>query len=95
MNDLKKIRTDVVGSLLRPANVKDARVLFDGSGSGAAVPAASDDSPLYPPLPASCCCAATCGSVPILLQRSFCTADQKFSGLYARLSCKDVGDLIA
>jgi hypothetical protein len=31
----------------------------------------------------------------IVLQKSFCTADQKFSGLYARLSCKDVGDLIA
>jgi hypothetical protein len=33
--------------------------------------------------------------VPILLQKSFCTGDQKFSGLWARLSCKDVGDLIA
>ena len=32
---------------------------------------------------------------PILLQKSFCTADQKFSGLYTRLPCKDVGDLIA
>jgi hypothetical protein len=31
----------------------------------------------------------------ILLQKSFCTGDQKFSGLWARLSCKDVGDLIA
>src|SRR6516164_9366204 len=29
MNDLAKIRTDVVGSLLRPANLKDARVRFD------------------------------------------------------------------
>jgi len=29
MNDLTKIRTDVVGSLLRPANVKEARVRFD------------------------------------------------------------------
>jgi 5-methyltetrahydropteroyltriglutamate--homocysteine methyltransferase len=29
MNDLTKIRTDVVGSLLRPAHVKDARVRFD------------------------------------------------------------------
>ena len=29
MSDLKTIRTDVVGSLLRPANVKDARVRFD------------------------------------------------------------------
>src|SRR5262245_23783256 len=33
--------------------------------------------------------------VPILLQKSFCTGDQKFSGLQTRLSCKDVGDLIA
>jgi hypothetical protein len=33
--------------------------------------------------------------VPILLQKSFFTGDQKFSGLWARLSCKDVGDLIA
>jgi 5-methyltetrahydropteroyltriglutamate--homocysteine methyltransferase len=29
MNDLAKIRTDVVGSLLRPPNLKDARVRFD------------------------------------------------------------------
>jgi 5-methyltetrahydropteroyltriglutamate--homocysteine methyltransferase len=29
MKDLTKIRTDVVGSLLRPAQVKDARVRFD------------------------------------------------------------------
>jgi methionine synthase II (cobalamin-independent) len=29
MKDLTKIRTDVVGSLLRPANLKDARVRFD------------------------------------------------------------------
>ena len=29
MNSLKKIRTDVVGSLLRPAGLKDARVRFD------------------------------------------------------------------
>jgi 5-methyltetrahydropteroyltriglutamate--homocysteine methyltransferase len=29
MNDLAKIRTDVVGSLLRPANLKDARARFD------------------------------------------------------------------
>jgi hypothetical protein len=33
--------------------------------------------------------------VPILLQKSFCTGDQKFSGLWTRLSCKDVGGLIA
>jgi hypothetical protein len=33
--------------------------------------------------------------VPILLQKSFCTGDQKFSGLLTRLSCKDVRDLIA
>src|SRR3954462_3127935 len=29
MDDLKKIRTDVVGSLLRPAALKQARVRFD------------------------------------------------------------------
>jgi hypothetical protein len=33
--------------------------------------------------------------VPILLQKSFCTDDQKFSGPLTRFSCKDVGDLIA
>src|SRR5215471_2292317 len=33
--------------------------------------------------------------VPILLQKSFCTGDQKFSGLWTRLLCKDVGDLMA
>ena len=32
--------------------------------------------------------------VPMLLKRSFCAGDQKFSGLWARFSCKDVGDLI-
>jgi hypothetical protein len=32
--------------------------------------------------------------VPILLQKSFCTGDQKFSGLETRFLCKDVGDLI-
>jgi hypothetical protein len=31
----------------------------------------------------------------IVLQKSFCTDDQKFCGLQARLSCKDVRDLIA
>jgi hypothetical protein len=30
-----------------------------------------------------------------LLQKSFCTGDQKFCGLLMRLSCKDVRDLIA
>ena len=29
MNDLAKIRTDVIGSLLRPASLKDARAHFD------------------------------------------------------------------
>src|SRR4051794_14324099 len=29
MGDLKKIRTDVVGSLLRPADLKEARVRYD------------------------------------------------------------------
>jgi hypothetical protein len=32
---------------------------------------------------------------PDRLQKSFCTGDQKFCGLEARLSCKDVRDLIA
>jgi hypothetical protein len=32
--------------------------------------------------------------IPILLQKSFCTGNQKFCGLQARLSCKDVRDLI-
>ena len=31
---------------------------------------------------------------PIVLQKSFCTGDQKFCGLQARLSRKDVRDLI-
>jgi hypothetical protein len=35
------------------------------------------------------------GLPPIVLQKSFCTGDQKFCGLQARLSCKDVRDLIA
>ncbi len=35
------------------------------------------------------------GNRGILLQKSFCTGDQKFCGLQARLSCKDVRDLIA
>jgi len=30
----------------------------------------------------------------IVLQKSFCTGDQKFCGLQARLSRKDVRDLI-
>jgi hypothetical protein len=34
-------------------------------------------------------------TLPILLQKSFCTGGQKFCGLQARLSCKDVRDLIA
>ena len=43
----------------------------------------------------NCCVAAKCRDGPILLQKSFCNGDQKFCGLQARLSCKDVGDLIA
>ncbi len=35
MSDLAKIRTDVVGSLLRPANLKNARVSFDEGKIGA------------------------------------------------------------
>ena len=31
---------------------------------------------------------------PIVLQKSFCTGDQEFCGLQARLSRKDVRDLI-
>ena len=31
----------------------------------------------------------------IVLQKSFCTDDQKFCGLQACISCKDVSDLIA
>ena len=38
---------------------------------------------------------AQCSDGPILLQKSFCTDDQKFCGLQARLSFKDVRDLIA
>jgi hypothetical protein len=30
----------------------------------------------------------------MLLKKSFCTGDQKFSGPWTRVSCKDVGDLI-
>jgi hypothetical protein len=33
-------------------------------------------------------------SVPILLQKSFCTCDQNFLWLYTQISCKDVEDLI-
>jgi hypothetical protein len=35
------------------------------------------------------------GLPAIVLQKSFCTGDQKSCGLQARLSCKDVRDLIA
>jgi hypothetical protein len=35
------------------------------------------------------------GVPSIVLQKSFCSGDQKFCGLKARLSCKDVRDLIA
>jgi hypothetical protein len=31
----------------------------------------------------------------MLLKKSFCTRNQNFFWLYTRLSCKDVGDLIA
>jgi hypothetical protein len=34
-------------------------------------------------------------SPSIVLQKSFCTGDQKFCGLQVRLSCKDVRDLMA
>jgi hypothetical protein len=39
--------------------------------------------------------ACNVGKWPIVLQKSFCTGDQKFWGPLARLSCKDVRDLIA
>jgi hypothetical protein len=32
---------------------------------------------------------------PIVLQKSFCTDDQKFCGLQARFSCKDVSGPVA
>jgi hypothetical protein len=35
------------------------------------------------------------GLTLIVLQKSFCTGDQKFCGLQARVSYKDVRDLIA
>jgi hypothetical protein len=38
---------------------------------------------------------AQVGLWQILLQKSFCTRDENFFWLYTRLSCKDVGDLIA
>ena len=42
------------------------------------------------------CAAIKCPlSGGIVLQKSFCTGDQKFCGLQARLSCKDVRDLVA
>src|SRR5271170_7547802 len=43
--ELAKIRTDVVGSLLRPAAVKDARIAFDdGKISAEALRAVEDDA---------------------------------------------------
>src|SRR5215469_13535036 len=45
MNDLSKIRTDVVGSLLRPASLKDARLRFDdGKISGDELRAVEDEA---------------------------------------------------
>jgi methionine synthase II (cobalamin-independent) len=45
MIDLKTVRTDVVGSLLRPQTLKDARIAFDeGRIDGAAFRAAEDAS---------------------------------------------------
>jgi hypothetical protein len=41
------------------------------------------------------CCTAGVRSWQILLQKPFCTRDQNFFWLYTRLSCKNVGDLIA
>src|ERR1700751_3094173 len=45
MTDLKTIRTDVVGSLLRPAALKEARTRFDAGRIGAdALRAIEDDA---------------------------------------------------
>jgi len=44
MTDLKTIRTDVVGSLLRPAALKEARMRFDAGGIDAAALAAIEDA---------------------------------------------------
>ena len=45
MSDLKTIRTDVVGSLLRPQAVKDARARFDeGKIDGAALRKIEDEA---------------------------------------------------
>src|SRR5690242_15288787 len=45
MSNIKTIRTDVVGSLLRPAAVKDARIAFDdGKVSGDELHAIEDEA---------------------------------------------------
>ncbi len=41
--DLTKIRTDVVGSLLRPAGLKEARARFDDGAIGADALSALED----------------------------------------------------
>ena len=44
-DDLANVRTDVIGSLLRPAAVREARVAFDGGGLFAeALRAIEDDA---------------------------------------------------
>jgi hypothetical protein len=44
-DDLANVRTDVIGSLLRPAAVREARVAFDGGGlSAEALRAIEDDA---------------------------------------------------
>jgi 5-methyltetrahydropteroyltriglutamate--homocysteine methyltransferase len=44
MSNLKRIRTDVVGSLLRPAGVKEARTAFDEGKIDAAAFRAIEDA---------------------------------------------------
>jgi len=48
-----------------------------------------------PPKATEYCAAAKRRDGPIVLQKSFCTDDQKFCGLQARFSCKDVRAPIA
>jgi hypothetical protein len=48
-----------------------------------------------PPIPAINISRMDCWSVPILLQKSFSTADQNFSRLLVRFSDKYVRDLVS
>jgi hypothetical protein len=80
---------------LAPNNWPDFIVVSSKLGPRVAVLTASGDRPLLPQLQASYCVAANRRLGADLLQESFCTGDEKFCGLQARLSCKDVRDLIA